>query len=707
MSKLRGGVLCGAGIMALANASPAMAQCDDVLPSASPSSAIKRDVTARDLIELRDIGSPVAAAWDKPSPLAKSPDGRSIAFITSRADLASDGYCRSLMVLATAGSSTPRTIDRGGDIVTISQSLRGLRVESGSVRTIVPQWSPDGTRLLYLRRDTGVTRAWVARVDGGGAQPVTPEQVEIEVAAWSADGLRIVYGTEKGIPEQREAIEREGLTGWLYDNRFMPDIGARPVLAANPELKIRALDANTLEPLEPGSQDLAMLLTARQYERSPDPQDSGGGGGKRNAAYLVRSDKSPLAPSRLVYSKAGDLLECNLKACIGAIAGIWLDGVDVLFLRREDWARGTLVLYRWRPGTSRVQAILRTDDVLHGCIKVHAELICTREASTMPRRIVALDLRTGRQRVMFDPNPQFDGIRLGRVTRLRFRNELGLEAWGDLVLPPGYKPAKKLPLVVVQYHSDGFLRGGTGDEYPIFLFARRGMAVLSMERPATYASAFPQLASWYDINAANQKNWAERRSQLSAVLTGVHEAVALGAIDPAKVGITGLSDGATTVAFGLINARVFAVAAISTCCVEPNTTATYGGPGWAAWLRGMGYPPASGNNILFWRDMSLARNAGKIDTPLLMQLADSEYLLSLEAYGALHELGRPVEMHVFPGEHHTKVQPVHRRAIYERNVDWFDFWLTGRTDPDPAKAAQYARWLELRKQRAAAAAAMN
>lgn len=30
-------------------------------------------------------------------------------------------------------------------------------------------------------------------------------------------------------------------------------------------------------------------------------------------------------------------------------------------------------------------------------------------------------------------------------------------------------------------------------------------------------------------------------------------------------------------------------------------------------------------------------------------------------------------------------------------MDWFDFWLKGEEDPDPAKAEQYTRWRELRR----------
>lgn len=324
------------------------------------------------------------------------------------------------------------------------------------------------------------------------------------------------------------------------------------------------------------------------------------------------------------------------------------------------------------------------------------ELVCTREDSSTPRKVVAIDTANGRMRTIFDPNPEFSGIRLGSVTRLRWRNDLGLEAWGDLVLPPGHKAGTKLPMVVVQYHSDGFLRGGTGDDYPIFLLAQRGIAVLSTERPNFFAAAFPQLKTWYEINAANQKDWGERRSLLSSVLTGVRMAVDRSDIDPARVGITGLSDGASTVAFALINSNAFAAAALSTCCMEPNTTATYGGIAWAEWLRGMGYPPATRDNPGFWRDMSLARNAARIDTPLLMQLADNEFRLALEAFGALHEQNKPVEMYVYPDEFHVKWQPIHRRAVYERNLDWFSFWLQGREDSDAAKIAQYRRWRAMR-----------
>ncbi|MGN6790175.1 MAG: Atxe2 family lasso peptide isopeptidase, partial [Rhodanobacteraceae bacterium] len=55
------------------------------------------------------------------------------------------------------------------------------------------------------------------------------------------------------------------------------------------------------------------------------------------------------------------------------------------------------------------------------------------------------------------------------------------------------------------------------------------------------------------------------------------------------------------------------------------------------------------------------------------------------------------DAYVFPDEAHIKFQPRHKLAVYERNVDWFRFWLQGYEDPDPAKRAQYAHWQEMKK----------
>lgn len=671
----------------------AWSRCEQALPGDDSIRPAARDLTAADLIELREIGDPDSASFSGPSPFALSPDGSRIAYIVNRADLATNSYCRVVVVSGLTGKGPPRVVDRGGALITILDVQRGHYLPSGATRTIVPVWSPDGRRIAYLRRDASVTQGWVAEADGSGARAVTHAAVDVEAVAWSSDGSRLLYGTRKGTADTEAALDREGQSGWLYDRRVSPEISARPLMPATDLLDTNAVDLRTGAILPADPADQAALAQAAPADMPVEPMAVGPDGSK---ALLERQDSSPLAPARLVVTGGLGRQRCDAEACAGGILSLWWQGDSVLFLRREGWAKEAMALYRWQPGGAPPAVIFRTTDVLHGCVMAGIELVCTREDSSTPRKVVAINTVTGSTRTIFDPNPEFASVRLGPVRRLKWRNDLGLEAWGDLVLPPGYTPGTRLPMVVVQYHSDGFLRGGTGNEYPIFLLAQRGIAVLSTERPSFFAAAFPQLKTWYDINAANQKDWGERRSLLSSVLAGVHMAVEQGYADPKRVGITGLSDGATTVAFALINSKAFAAAALSSCCMEPNTTATYGGIAWAEWLRGMGYPPASHDNPAFWRDMSLARNATRVDTPLLMQLADNEFRLALEAFGALHEQNKPVEMYVYPDEYHVKWQPIHRRAVYARTLDWFSFWLQDREDPDVAKAPQYARWRALR-----------
>src|SRR3546814_14077314 len=114
--------------------------------------------------------------------------------------------------------------------------------------------------------------------------------------------------------------------------------------------------------------------------------------------------------------------------------------------------------------------------------------------------------------MIFNPNPEFAAIKLGKVERLRWTNDRGLPAWGDLALPPDYDGRTRLPLVIVQYRSRGFLRGGIGDAYPIHLLPAPRFPVLRCQHPPHVSSSSPPLDTFHSLHSGGRKDWARRRN---------------------------------------------------------------------------------------------------------------------------------------------------------------------------------------------------
>ena len=675
---------------------PALADpsCADLMPPTGMPSGAPHAITATELIRLRTIGSPDASTLDVPTPIVASPDGTRLAFVMSRADPATNAYCRGLVVLDIAAHQA-RLVDLGGDYLSFGGFIRGLYVDIGTPLTVAPVWSRDGESLFYLKRVRNRTAVWQVDAAGGGARLLADPGFDAEALVRLPDSDTLMIAGRPDWPMRERLIDREAITGWLFDARVITNYGFRPqVREQDVPLRLYALDpasaglSSATNP-QAAAYGTAMGLASSMAARAPD-------GGN---VSIVAASRAILGPSTVRVERPGAApVDCRASACLGRVFGVWWSPRDaaVYFLKHEGWANEATALYRWVPGTSAPSRVFRSLDAIQGCVLAGSALLCTSESATAPRTLVSIDLASGRMAPLFDPNPEAAAISFPRVERLRWRNDRGLEAWGDLVLPQGYRPGTRVPMVVVQYHSRGFLRGGTNDEYPIYHFAEHGMAVLSIERPPFIGVLDPTLTTVAAIERANIAGWAEHKSLFSSLETGVRMAIAHGVADPRRLGITGLSDGATLARYALINSRLFKAAAISSCCFDPNTVMAYGGLAWAKANLATGFPSLRRPDPAFWAPMSLAQNAAQIDTPILMQLADREALLAMEAYEALREYGKPVELVVFPDEYHGKWQPAHRLAVYERSVDWFRFWLNGEQDRRTDKAAQMRRWTAMR-----------
>ncbi|MBV5270311.1 MAG: hypothetical protein JZU55_10940, partial [Afipia sp.] len=231
-------------------------------------------------------------------------------------------------------------------------------------------------------------------------------------------------------------------------------------------------------------------------------------------------------------------------------------GSRLLFTRQEGWGDSLTAIYEWMPGTSLPKRIYETTDFLVECHASGNALLCLREGSVRPRHLVRFNLAGMTEKLLFDPNPEFRALQLGRVERLHWRTESGIPCYGDLVYPIDYEPGKRYPLVITQYRTRGFLRGGTGDELPIQAFANRGYLILSIEN-LEYEAVVGRRASPEEELAAFTLGFVGRKSQLSQIEVAVRSLIARGLADERRIGISGLSDGSTTVQFAAVNSTLF------------------------------------------------------------------------------------------------------------------------------------------------------
>jgi dipeptidyl aminopeptidase/acylaminoacyl peptidase len=573
-------------------------------------------------------------------------------------------------------SHTVKTIDAGGDFMHQSVSGIGDAVVSTGYAAATPLiWSPDGNSLYFLKRSAGTTQIWRAEANGSGSKSVSDEAQGVDDFALP-DDRHLVYWSRQPDPAAEEALKAEALRGFRYDARFIP------LFANGPQVSGTRRVAKTIE-LSSGRTREAIANEAAAAERFLQTVKGGASAisneGRRAYLQVSEGEHGSGVGTIAIESESGGPEVCTSPNCAGAMALWWTkDGKDVRFIRRDGWGKSETAIYEWKPGTSRPKRLYVTSDLLLDCQPRDLDLVCARERSADPRHIVLLNPDTGRVTLAYDANRDFHRFSLGAIKRLYWRNEFGIEVFGDLVYPVGYTRGRTYPLIVVQYISRGFLRGGVGDEFPIQLFANHGYAVLSVQRPDS--SLLPMRS---DQNSSRRESlltdFKDRRSVLSAIEIGVQILIERGIVNPREVGITGLSDGSSTVQFALVNSTMFSAASASGCCWEPYQDAIVG-PGAARAYHKSGWPMLVNYNSDFWSRMSLVVNAGKILAPLLIQQSDDEFRGALSSYAALKQANRPISLYVFPGEHHVKWQPTHRLAAYERNLRWFDFWLRGIGD---------------------------
>lgn len=655
-------------------------------PEYDPSAPL-RGITALDLLELVDV-----------SGIAVSPDGTELAFRRIQASAESNSYCVQWVTMPVSGVSNPRVLANAGDPV---QQIVPMGTVNGNLRATEIKWSSDGRWLAYEHGAGLRVEIWRVRADGSDAQRLSREGDDVAGFDWlpgTHDVLMKVWDQS-----ERKAAKLEGQRGYLFDSRFHPATSAHPLFLRKPHptpvvINALTLTSRTLTPADlEWNKDLARAWQVSDGARK-DIEHSPLGKSRAWTTFADPNESTFLAPLALWVSRGAEEepVKCKLEDCIGRIMSVFWSPDDraVYFIKRHDGAPVELSIYEWVPGSARVREIFRTRDVMPECAAARSEIVCTLEAAFTPTRIIAIDVRSKRHRTLHDPNVHFGGLRRGKLEPMIVADRHGHEVSARLLTPPGRPDAKRLPLFVSPYVARGFLRGNVGDEYPAQLFAEHGIAVLEIG----LSSAWRQGWKGTKDSDAPSRYFKDNRmwsDTVSAIRNALDDFESEERIDRCRVGIGGLSNGSNITHHAILHDK-FAAASASTPSWDP-THYYLSGPMFEQTLTEWGFGLLGPDSRDQWMNASLALNAKRMSTPLLWHLTEQEFLWGVEAIAHLRKEGQPAEMYVFPGAGHIKNVPSHRLAVYERNLDWFRFWLQDYTDPDPTKQEQYARWNEFRK----------
>lgn len=679
-------LLVPAALAAQQESGPAFDTTPVVLPQ-SESGAL-RLVTSKDLLGLREIHG-----------LSISPDGAWVAFVVGQADLETNSYRSGLFLVRTSGGEPPVCLGSAG--MPHWDSI-------GQWISEQPQWSGD-SRIIWYRmrmRANETWQVWQWSTEEGIPKQLTHVDGDVRKYARDSSGQNILLKVE--LPASREAKAKLLERGILYDAGVLPWEGAAALTSSlasaerrneiwvhevNSGIERRATEAGNLW-FEPDVQKLQTTFdgnadAGQQCHLEKVTLAPGG----RNAALFCSFDEHD--PSGVMRWRAFIMSEdgkrrWQLAPESNRIADSWWssNGDSFYFVASQGDGRPRKIQVM-EAKSGRVRDSFYPADVLQDFSMDAAGrwIACTRETNTSPPQVALVDQSKGSLTTLANLNPEFQHFRLSPTQRISGINRYGEEWFGHLVKPANYEHGKRYPLIVTLYRSgDYFLFGASGNENPIQVYAAHGFAVLSFDVGRNRLRKDGQFES-------HLLDWASPTESLEmAVQSLVDQEI----VDPAKVGLAGLSHGAEILEYAISHTHAFQAAVESGPGARDPYFYYMAGRSWhelfAKWGLG-GWP--EGESKKNWQKLAASLNADRIETPLLVNSADSEFIGTLALCSSLEELQKPVEVYIYADELHIKNQPKHRYEIYERNLDWFRFWLQGEQDPNPDKSAQYSRWQQL------------
>ncbi len=326
-----------------------------------------------------------------------------------------------------------------------------------------------------------------------------------------------------------------------------------------------------------------------------------------------------------------------------------------------------------------------------------APVLVVEQGLNQPPRLVAVEPRTGRRAVLFDPNPGLARFRLAREEIIRWRTRSGGMRLGGLYYPPDFVKGRRYPLVIQTHGFDSTAFEPDG-VYPTANAAQpmaaQGMLVL-------------QSGAWDDGTWIHSRDFStpqEAPRAMEEIEGAIDHLDSLGLIDRHRVGVIGFSRTCYHTLYTLTHSAYPIAAAAVTDGVDFSylqylmyLNAQLGAFGAFDENPGINGGPPWGQYFETWRERAPGFNLDHVTAPLRLEaIGLTSVLQEWEPYAGLLLQHKPVELFVIPDGVHVLIKPWDRLASSGGNTDWFRFWLKGEEDPDTAKVEQYARWRQLR-----------
>lgn len=634
--------------------------------------------------------------------VAVSPKGDQIAFTVRVAHMTDDAseFRHQLWLADRRGDGAPRLVAHG---------------ESAEQ----PRWSPDGSRIAFLRKlpANGTTGLWILPTAGGEPWALTrvPDvHGAIATFRWSPDGNSIAFlAPPFDSVKKRRTAQRDDAIHWREDFDFaqlyVTDVSGPRDIAVTPQQRTFGRRHVTSLAWSPDGETIAFthqantlddswttlrLATAPAFGETQQPRDFGQVSNRESAAAYspdgqwiacqaaTEANRWPYAGGIALFS-VQDGSARNLALVSDeqpALLGWDREGAGVYVLNQT----GVSSEIDFLPADGSAAVAVCTPDKLVTATDLNprAEIALVMEDFTERQSVYTAKL-SGSDRVeagiVTQPPDGYPEGPLPQVQRISWSTPDNFEIEGILYLPQGYTQETDGALPLLLHIHGGptsiFQRqyAATPYYYTPAALCERGIAVLRCNPRGSGGYGKP-------FRFANVCDWGG--GDYRDLQQGVDTVIEMGIADLDRLGIAGWSYGGFMTSWTIAQTDRFRAASIGAAVTNPATfCGTADIPGFV--------PDYFGGEAWeipeFYRDHSPITFVANAQTPAIIQHGGADERVPLEQglqyFNALRRRGVPADMVIYPRQGHAINEPRLLADAIRRNLDWFTQMLVDADVP--------------------------